>query len=258
MFRVPMETVNKRGKRLSAHFKIVKPDGDGPFPTIIMLHGCGRAFVAPEFANIAKQHGFASIIVDSFAPRNISEMEAGATVCTTLQLRGSERAGDLAATIEWALYQDWVDKGQIHAAGWSHGGWTIMDAIAREDEIGSLAYLSDYKPNYINRLKSIFCTYPWCGPGSHSHSKGWKLKIPAHFIICGRDFVVGDALTMQTIDKLSREGHDIGHTFFEKATHSFDERDSIHPAHKFDLNYTNQAVEIMIDFFKQQQETIFS
>mgnify|MGYP002133678390 CR=1 FL=1 len=147
-----------------------------------MLHGCGRAFVAPEFANVAKQHGFASIIVDSFAPRNISEIEAGATVCTTLQLRGSERAGDLVAAIEWALYQDWVDKSQIHAAGWSHGGWTIMDAIAREDEIGSLAYLSDYKPNYINRLKSVFilnCLNPWINRKIRCMALPWKKCSPS-------------------------------------------------------------------------------
>lgn len=258
MLRWSQETIGQRSKRLAAHFKIVKPDGIGPFPTIIMLHGCGRAYVAPEFAQEAKRNGFASIIVDSFAPRSISEMEAATTVCTALQLRGSERTGDLVATIHWALSQDWVDKDAIHATGWSHGAWTIMDAIAREDEIGTLGYLSDYKPKYVNLLKSILCIYPWCGPGSHSHSRGWKLKIPAHVIVCGRDYVVGDALTMQTIEKLRREGHEIGQSIFQNATHSFDERDSIHPAHKFDSQYLAHAVEIMIEFFQNQKVSISS
>lgn len=253
MRRLPIETVNRRAKRLASHFVINKPNGIGPFPTIIMMHGCGRAFVAPEFVEAAVNNGIATIFLDSFGPRGISEIEAATTVCTTIQLRGSERSGDLIAAIEWALNQDWVDKNSIHAAGWSHGGWSIMDAIARENEIGNLSYYSDYEPKYIGRLSSVFCIYPWCGPGSHSHSRGWKLNIPTHIIICGHDLVVGDALTRQTISKLKETGIEIDESFFENATHSFDERDSIHPAHKFSLEYTLRAAQTLVDFVQKHK-----
>ncbi|MBN8649671.1 MAG: prolyl oligopeptidase family serine peptidase [Caulobacterales bacterium] len=253
MRRLPSETVYRRANRLASHFVINKPAGDGPFPVIILMHGCGRAFVAPEFQQKAIENGFATIFVDSFSPRGISEIEAATTVCTTIQLRGPERSGDLVAAIEWASNQDWVDKNSIHAAGWSNGGWSIMDAVARENDIGNLSYYTDYEPKYIGRLNSIFCIYPWCGPGSHSHSRGWKLNIPTHIIICGHDLVVGDALTRQTISKLQENGIDIEESFFEKATHSFDERESIHPAHKFSIEYTLQAAEILVDFAKKHK-----
>jgi dienelactone hydrolase len=253
MRRLQHEILDKRAQRLARFFKIAKPEGHGPFPTIIMMHGCGRAFIAPEFSKAAVENNYATIFIDSFGVRNISDIEAATTVCTTLQLRGSERAGDLVAAIAWALKQDWVDKKNISAAGWSHGGWSIMDAVARQNDIGHLAYITDYKPEYINKLNAIFCVYPWCGPGSHSHTKGWKINIPTHVIICGQDFVVGDALTKQTCEKLQREGIDITTSFFDEARHSFDERDSIHPAHKFDQDYTNHAVEIMIDFIGKHQ-----
>lgn len=253
MRRLPTETVHKRAKRLESHLVINKPNGNGPFPTILMMHGCGRAFIAPEFIDAAINKGFATIFIDSFGPRGIGEIEAATTVCTTIQLRGPERSGDLVAAIEYALNQEWVDKNSIHAAGWSHGGWSIMDAIARENDIGNLSYYSNYESKYIGRLNSIFCVYPWCGPGSHSHSKGWKINIPTHVIICGHDLVVGDALTRQTISKLQNDGIEIDFSFFEDATHSFDERDSIHPAHKFNLDFTLKAADLLVEFVEKHK-----
>lgn len=252
MRRLPHENIHKRSARLATHFNIIKPDGDGPFPTIIMMHGCGRSDVPQmPYALAAKEKGFASIIVDSFAPRGISEIEAAATVCTGISLRGSERTGDFIGALHWALEQDWVKKDDIHGIGWSHGGWTIMDSIARENDIAKLADIKIDSPEILSNLKSAFCIYPWCGPGSYSHSKGWGRKIPAHVIICGQDFVTGDALARQTISKLQDDGIDIDFTFFARGTHSFDEFESFHPAQKYDPQLTEEAINIFLNFVEK-------
>ena len=46
--------------------------------------------------------GWAVIVVDSYKHRNISRLQAYATVCTGMHLWGRERAGDLYAMMEWA------------------------------------------------------------------------------------------------------------------------------------------------------------
>lgn len=249
------ETIEQRARRLSSSYKVIKPEGVGPFPTIIMFHGCGRAD-EPQmpYAHAALVAGFASIIIDSFAPRKINRVEAASSVCTGLQLWGRERAGDLAAAMHWAGTQEWADKGNIHALGWSHGGWTIMDALSLEDKIGEYAKIRGLSTTVFETLKSAFLVYPWCGPGSFSFMRGWKRRIPAHMIICGKDMVVGDVLPQATAKKLIENGENLEVSFFENATHSFDEPDSIHPAQKHDAELTAKAIQLFIDFVRKNSD----
>ena len=251
MYNIRKETLAARARRLSSSYVIVKPDGLGPFPTIIMVHGCGRADrPQEEYAKAAQKEGFASIILDSFAPRNINRLEAATSVCTGVQLWGRERAGDIVAALNWAEAQEWADMENIHALGWSHGGWTIMDALALENKIGEYAKISDCPEAPFAKLKSAFLIYPWCGPASFSFMRGWQRKIPAHTIICGKDAVVGEVLPRATFKKLIENGENIEVTYFENGSHSFDEIDGVHPAQKYDAELTAKAVALFVDFVK--------
>jgi dienelactone hydrolase len=116
---------------LVAHLQVIRPDGPGPFPVVVQRHGCGG--VQPlqrRYAEAARAAGVAAVILDSLAPRGIGRHEACATVCTGLRLRGGERAGDLTAILDWLDDQPWADRTRLAAAGWSHGGWSIMEALA--------------------------------------------------------------------------------------------------------------------------------
>src|SRR5690606_33200046 len=108
-----------------------KPQGEGPFPVVLQFHGCGgKKNLQERWAAVARAAGWAAVVVDSYGPRRISRLEAYATVCTGLQLWGRERAGDLFAMMEWARRQPWIDPKRIVLAGWSHGGWTTLDAMS--------------------------------------------------------------------------------------------------------------------------------
>ena len=110
---------------------VLRPSGRGPFRTIIMMHGCGgRQPFLFHYAEAFRNAGLAAVVVDSFAHRGIDRLSAHLTVCTGLRLRGRERANDLYAVIDWLCEQDWCDTDQISAAGWSHGGWAVMDAMS--------------------------------------------------------------------------------------------------------------------------------
>ena len=90
--RFDPRTLEARGDWLAKHFKIRRPQGDGPFAVVLMLHGCGgiRPFT-DDMAEIAAGVGAVAIEIDSYAPRKISRMAALTTICTGTRFRGRER-----------------------------------------------------------------------------------------------------------------------------------------------------------------------
>ena len=253
MKKFPVETVNERATRLSQNFEIFRPEGNGPFAVVFMFHGCGRP-TSPmvAYAETLQKAGIAAVLVDSYTPRDVNLVEAGTLICTGLKFHGKERSGDVVAALHWAGSQDWINKEKIGAAGWSHGGWTIMDALSQEDKIGTNAYLNDIGKTPLENLKFAFMVYPWCGAGSYSFAYGWRRHIPAHMIIGGRDMVVGDFFLNKTVERLRRDGVDIETTFFENATHSFDEQGTFHPAQRYSRKYTSMACDILLDFAQRK------
>jgi hypothetical protein len=69
---VPM--IPEGGVDLPAWFS--KPDGAGPFPAVLLLHGCHGLVpivlrTSPDWASFLNAHGYATLIVDSFTPRDL-------------------------------------------------------------------------------------------------------------------------------------------------------------------------------------------
>ena len=75
------------------------PPGDGPFPAVILLHGCsglpGALRRLGEWAEWYRARGWASIILDSFGPRNI------AAVCGNNEVTANDRANDAYAALSY-------------------------------------------------------------------------------------------------------------------------------------------------------------
>jgi dienelactone hydrolase len=194
------------------------PGTEEPVPTVLLLHGCGG--VQPmirRYARTLQAAGVAAVIIDSFAHRGIGRVAAQLTVCTGLQLRGRERAGDLTEALTWLEGQPWVDPARITAAGWSHGGWTIMDALA-------LAGNDPGAPPRPGQLARVLLVYPYCGPPALSGSRGWGAAAPpVTAIVCGRDQVVGSRAPLRVLARLAADGVEVSTHLFEDATHSFDD-----------------------------------
>src|SRR5690606_80375 len=112
------ETLEQRIEALAPGVELLLPAGEGPHPVAIQLHGCGgKKKLQARWAAVARAAGWAVVVVDSYAHRGISQLEAYATVCTGLQLWGRERAGDLYAMLEWTRGQPWADSNRIVIAG---------------------------------------------------------------------------------------------------------------------------------------------
>lgn len=222
-----LESLEDRISALSRHWDVLRPDGQGPHPLVIQLPGCGgKKPFQQTWAQVAAAAGSAALVVDSHAHRGISQLGAYAGVCTGLRLRGAERAGDLIAALAWARRQDWVDPARIYAAGWSHGGWAILDGLCLGDKIERYTGLHDAPKAPFDGLAGAFIVYPYAGVGSLTHLRRATSKPLISGIVCGDDKVVGARGPMRAFERLKTQGLNVSVALFENGTHAFDEPDA--------------------------------
>lgn len=244
------DTLAHRIAALEPAMTVMRPEGHGPFPVVVMLHGCGgRQPFLEKYAQAAVDGGAAAVIVDSFAHRGISNIQAYATVCTGMRLQGRERAGDLFATMAWLRAQPWADGERLIAAGWSHGGWTILDALALRPgaEMRRATGLSDLAEEPLTGLAGALFLYPYAGRASYAGRRPWRIAPDAVAIISGRDYIVGANYPRNAFERLRAGGAPIEVHVFETATHAFDSDEAIDMRVRYDPAAAARAEGLMRD-----------
>lgn len=218
------ETLDQRIARLEPHWTLTLPEGDGPFPVVFMMHGCGgqRPFL-DDMTRVAVEAGAAVININSYGHRRISQMQAYATVCTGARLHGGERAGDLYAALAWARGQDWADATKFAAIGWSHGGWTILDALSLKSgaEMARITGLSDLAEEPLEGLAAAMLVYPYTGVGSYVGRREWRMAPTATAIVAQNDYIVGDA--RRALERQRGRGAPLEIVIFDGVTHAFED-----------------------------------
>jgi len=222
---------------------------------VVQMHGCGgvQPHMQRRYAEAALKVGVAVVILDSLTPRGIGRREAQLTICTGLRLHGAERAEDLRIALDWVRRQSWADPDRLAAAGWSHGAWAIMEALAANDGHEGVA-----------ALKLAVPVYPYAGPLAHTASRGWGRNRPAVLtMIGGRDLVVGRLAPRRAIARLQADGLDVELIEFAEATHGFDDDTSQDPrfVYRPDLEailrtrYAAALKRVLVDPYASQVES---
>jgi len=222
-----MHSFEQRVADLAVGLTIVKPDGAGPHPVVLQFHGCGGVKPIQErYAEAARAAGWAAVIVDSYAHRGITRLEAYAQVCTGVRLWGRERAGDLYAALEWARRRDWADGERLAVAGWSHGGWTVLDALAMDRESAVRATKLDLPAAPLAGVRAAFVVYPYCGFGSVPARRPFDPSVRMTAIVAGRDVIVGTRAPLRALERMKSRGAALDIQVFDTATHAFDEAEA--------------------------------
>lgn len=215
---------------------------------VALFHGCGG--VQPflhDYAQTLHEAGIATLIIDSYGPRKISKLTALALVCSGAMFRGAARTRDVLAALHGLRHHPAINPGQLGLAGWSHGGWAIMEALALpRDRLARQAKL-DWRDDcdVLAGLKQVFLAYPWCGVGAHSLALGWRRAVSAHVVLAGRDHVVGTKWPDATMARLQGDGQDLVVTRFADANHAFDVPDNPDPRFRFLPEATSRSHEIL-------------
>lgn len=149
------------GETIMLSGKLSRPEGDGPFPAVVLLHGCGgMVYDDPWAENHLLPWGFLHrsyvlLEVDSFGPRDITQVCEGND---WIKANPSIRALDAHAGKDFLANLSFVDGDRIAVMGWSHGGMTVLAAV------GNWARNEPLRPD---PFKAAIAFYPFC-----------KLKLP--------------------------------------------------------------------------------
>jgi dienelactone hydrolase len=172
--------------------QLFKPAGDGPFPTVIALHGCGglstRAEpVLPRYRDWAEQlvkSGSAVLLPDSYASRGLGPQ------CRIKERRLSarrERVADILAARQWLMEQSWAKHDRISLIGWANGASALLWAIRPQ------LFARNSDPDF----RSAIAFYPDC---RLSAGLGWSARVPTLLLIGAKDDVSSPPACRQMID----------------------------------------------------------
>ncbi|MDP3739015.1 MAG: dienelactone hydrolase family protein [Hyphomonadaceae bacterium] len=253
-FASAKETLQQRIGALLSGSQLILPEGEGPFPVVIQMHGCGGVKkLQGRWAPVARDAGWAVLILDSYAHRKINTLQAYATVCTGMRLWGRERAGDLYAAMEWVRQQNWADHDRIVAAGWSHGGWTVLDAMALAPgaEMESATRLTGLPEEPLKGLVGAFVIYPFTGPGALAPSRGVRVDVPIKALVGTADVVVGNTSVERALARMKMPTAPVEIVMMQGATHAFDEIEAQDMRVRYDPVLTEQAQQMYAGFLKK-------
>jgi dienelactone hydrolase len=174
------------------HAELYKPDGNGPFPTVIALHGCDglgghSEAVLPRYRDWAERllkEGHAVLLPDSYGSRGIGPQ------CRVRERKvraRRERVEDVVAARQWLMQQPWVARDRISLVGWANGASTLLWAV---------------RPQLLKRgaepdFRAAIAFYPDC---RISAGLGWSTRVPTLLLIGARDDVSSPPACRAMID----------------------------------------------------------
>ncbi|MCL6414352.1 dienelactone hydrolase family protein [Aestuariirhabdus sp. Z084] len=238
----------KSGEQIAAeltpYFQLFKPEGKGPFPAVAVFHGCAGPeadLSLPRAAWLTRQ-GYVALLVDSFTGRGYQRSD----VCSGTRFWGNQRVADVYAALSYLRDQPEVDGDNLALLGYSHGGWTLLDALAYDDErpIGAL----QATPGGLRGVKAVVAYYPYCEFPAHS-ATGWKANIPVLGLLAGQDSVVDVEACLRLFERMQAENKALDYELYAQAEHVFDAESR--PDY-YDPVAANKALQVMADFLERQ------
>ena len=208
---------------LAPFFETEFPDqGQAPFPLAVIMPGClGTRLNEREWVKYLNSIGWATLIVDSFTPRGLKDLEEIEPVCDGRRPWGLDRAGDVVAAVTYARGLEAVDNQRIALLGWSHGGWAVMDALTFG--AGSRpANLVQLPETWADGVVFAGAIYPYCGFGTRSRSSQWQTQLPVRLILAENDQNISLPPCLEAVAFQRNAGQDAEAIILPGLTHWFD------------------------------------
>jgi dienelactone hydrolase len=101
---------------------LARPQGAGPFPAVVLLHGCGGFHSTMiSWADRLQRFGYAALAVDSFGPRGIDDHCGGFV----------DRTTDAYAALRYLATRPFVRASHVAVMGFSQGGGAVLEALEK-------------------------------------------------------------------------------------------------------------------------------
>jgi len=198
----PNAVIPGLGGPVTVYAGIYKPRGNGPFPAVIVLHGCGGTdYHHKAWAERLVSWGYVALVPDSFMSRGHKSL------CTQTTLVPPEmRVSDIIGSAEYLAGLPYVAKDKIGLVGFSHGGWTIMKAVQERYQLKAFG------------IRGAVAYYPYCNPKQDT-----KISIPL-LVLIGEDDSWTPALLCRELqaNEALKSAAPTEMVFYPGAYHSFD------------------------------------
>jgi dienelactone hydrolase len=207
-----------------------------------------------NYAEAATRAGAYAIIVDSFQPRGIDRAAAIRSVCSGIRLGGSTRAGDIVGGEELAR-RHWGDRFTgVILAGWSHGGWAVMEVLTAGPHARLIGDLRVDAPQPAQKPDAVVLYYPYCGALNNAkRNPKWAFNGPLLLVTAERDTIGPARKCLPLLTQVMGDASGIRSVDFPGMTHAFDEATQS-PNSKFIYNRAAAAKseQVFSDFIAQQ------
>lgn len=141
---IEFPNVSEQSKPAQLPGYLARPDAPGPFPAVVVLHGCSGFFSTyAAVADDLKWEGYVALAVDSLGPRGIANACGAGLI---------EQAVDAHAALNYLVHQPFVDPSRIAVLGYSMGGSSALMDV-------ELGFIEKLLPG---RFAAAIAYYPMC------------------------------------------------------------------------------------------------
>lgn len=198
------------------------PEGGGPFPAVVLMHGCGG--LSPSRApfnwrKVFREMGYATMIIESFTPRGWP-----ANICTkepeVAYAGQNDRRAEAQAAAKMLRKLPFIKRDAIVLMGFSHGAGTSMFVAQRTPGVAA-SYDDDQRSEQFNAL---IAAYPWCGtPNTELQFQAKPVPIPLLILAGDQDAVTpAEFCRRYTASRAPISDGNVELRLYSGAAHSFD------------------------------------
>jgi len=210
-----------RSEQITLSGKLSRPNGEGPFPAVVLLHGCSGSHSREDiWAGRLKRWGYVALQVDSLGPRGKSNI-CGKPHAVPPWMRAQDAydAKSYLATLPF------VDGNRIAVMGWSHGGNSTLETAKRG--------LIEEKP-----FSAAIAFYPYCG-----HYKWSYFNAPLLILVGEKDDWTPAYLCTSALPPEGTTTHELTLKIYPGAYHTFDMRvkPRVYLGHHLEYNRAAEA-----------------
>ncbi len=214
--------------RVEGGLKVRKPNGSGPFPTILYFHGASDTSWHPQqerYLDGFVAQGFAAVFVDMYHGRGV-----GGSAARSGALLPRATAGDVMVALDWVSRQSWAAPGKVGLFGISFGAATIMDALVLDAPGKMPTSLLEKPAGGLKGVKGAAMLSPWCSGDVMGFNlikavhEDFARRVPILAVLPEADTVSDQTLCRSILERHKAKGQSIemipvvgaGHTFAQE------------------------------------------
>lgn len=196
------------GKPVALSARLEFPSGAGPFPAVVLAHGCsGPGNADAGWAIALREWGYATLVVDSFRGRGLRQ------VCSAQRdLTPTQRMPDVYGALRILATHPRIDARRIGLMGFSHGADVATRAATQWAK-------DTYAPAGQPGFRAVLSFYGFCGAVFPERN---IIATPLRVHHGALDDWLTPGPCVRYVESLKAAGQDASITVYAGARHGFD------------------------------------